>query len=294
MSYADIQKLQSLQSIGKSQSSETGAFVLRNDLQAAWERVSSLKNARIDVVLDNGVLQDVQDSFFTPQRYADKNSFPISGYSMYQAGFEVGSTNLVLSMSIGITQVSSVVHRSRACRLPRHAYLFRFQSCIPVRESFESRAGVSQNNISPKLLPWFVSDVLPTDFRLLLSPFTLPSTNVSEATSSSWTSFFSASSNSTQEESGALEKLLARWRYYLADGTFMLSVPFDSPLGAPKARDTEQSLKDAAFWTTGSSYWCLPEQEGLMKHLLDSGLVIFKGDLKCVNLRCFTSRMPDG
>jgi hypothetical protein len=136
--------------------------------------------------------------------------------------------------------------------------------------------------------------VLPTDFRLLLSPVTLPSTNISKVTSSSWTSFFSASSNSTQEESGALEKLLARWRYYLADGTFKLSVPFDSPLGAPKATDTEQSLKDAAFWTAGSSYWRLPEQEGLMKHLLDSGLVIFKGDLKCVNLLCFTSRMLDG
>ena len=133
--------------------------------------------------------------------------------------------------------------------------------------------------------------MLPTDFRLLLSPFTLPSTNVSEATSSSWSSFFSAS---TQEESGALEKLLARWRYYLADGTFTLSVPFDSPLGAPKATDTEQSLKDAAFWTTGSSYWRLPQQEGLMKHLSDSGLVIFKGDLKCVNLLRSTSRVPDG
>ena len=55
MSDADIQKLQSLQSVGKSQSSETGAFILRNDLQAAWERVSSLKDARIDLVLDNGM-----------------------------------------------------------------------------------------------------------------------------------------------------------------------------------------------------------------------------------------------
>jgi len=58
MSDADIQKLQSLQSVGQSQSSEIGAFVLRNDLQAAWERLSSLKNARIDVVLDNGVLRN--------------------------------------------------------------------------------------------------------------------------------------------------------------------------------------------------------------------------------------------
>jgi hypothetical protein len=56
MSYADIQRLQSRESVGKSQSWETSAFILRNDLQAAWKRVSSLKDARIDLVLDNGVL----------------------------------------------------------------------------------------------------------------------------------------------------------------------------------------------------------------------------------------------
>jgi hypothetical protein len=73
---------------------------------------------------------------------------------------------------------------------------------------------------------------------------------------------------------------MARWRSYLADGTFALSVPFDSPLGVPKATDTEESLKGAAFWTTQSSYWRLPEQERLMRQLIESGLVIFKGDLK--------------
>lgn len=56
MSYADIQKLQSLQSVGSSQSSEGSAFVLRNDLEAAWRRVSTLRKdvgSRIDIVLDN-------------------------------------------------------------------------------------------------------------------------------------------------------------------------------------------------------------------------------------------------
>lgn len=73
---------------------------------------------------------------------------------------------------------------------------------------------------------------------------------------------------------------MARWRSYLADGTFALSVPFDTPLGVPKVTDSEESLKDAAFWTTESSYWRLPEQERLMRRLAGSGLVIFKGDLK--------------
>lgn len=53
MTYADIQKLQS---VGGSQSAESAAFILRNDLEAAWGRVSSLKkekNARVDIVLDN-------------------------------------------------------------------------------------------------------------------------------------------------------------------------------------------------------------------------------------------------
>ena len=61
MSYADIQKLQSLQSVGTSQSSEGNAFILRNDLKAAWDRVSALKKedgSRVDIVLDNCALQN--------------------------------------------------------------------------------------------------------------------------------------------------------------------------------------------------------------------------------------------
>lgn len=56
MSYADIQKLQSLRSVGTSQSSEGNAFILRNDLEAVWNRVQALKieeGSRIDIVLDN-------------------------------------------------------------------------------------------------------------------------------------------------------------------------------------------------------------------------------------------------
>lgn len=82
---------------------------------------------------------------------------------------------------------------------------------------------------------------------------------------------------------------MARWRSHLADGTFALSVPFDSPIGIPPSSASEEAggteLKNAAFWTMGNSYWSLPDDNNanLMEQLSQSGLVIFKGDLKYVD-----------
>ncbi|KAF8310776.1 DUF89-domain-containing protein [Clavulina sp. PMI_390] len=212
MSYADIQKLQSLQSVGSSQSSEGSAFILRNDLEAAWKRVSSLKKedsrvSKIDIVLDN------------------------SGFELF--------TDLVLA-----------------------DFLVTYTPFV------------SKVVFHPKLIPWFVSDVLPPDFRFILSP-TPP-----ETLAPTWTEFFSSESGEASAPSAGhdLETMLARWRSYVADGTFALSVPFDSPIGVP-GKDASEAVKDAAFWTGWKSYWALPEQDGLMKPLKESGLVIFKGDL---------------
>ncbi len=50
MDYTDIQ---TLQSVGKAAQAANEAFILRNDSKAAWELVKNLKNARLDIVLDN-------------------------------------------------------------------------------------------------------------------------------------------------------------------------------------------------------------------------------------------------
>ncbi len=50
MDYTDIQ---ALQSVGEAAQAANKAFILRNDSKAVWEFVKSLKNARLDIVLDN-------------------------------------------------------------------------------------------------------------------------------------------------------------------------------------------------------------------------------------------------
>lgn len=151
---------------------------------------------------------------------------------------------------------------------------------------------LTKRSDSPKLLPWFVSDVLPTDFLFQLSPPSPASdsapadTTTTSTTPPSWSAFFASSYPSpTPVELEAMDTMMHRWRSYLASGVFSLSVSPESGLGVPPASgvsEEEKNRSDAAFWTTLYSYWKLPEQERLLKDLQASGLVIFKGDLKYV------------
>lgn len=76
----------------------------------------------------------------------------------------------------------------------------------------------TQPACSPKLIPWFVSDVTPSDFRStipsLLSEKFFPAADVDSA---------------THEH---LRQMVTRWQSYLASGVFSLSVPQETPLGA--------------------------------------------------------------
>jgi hypothetical protein len=119
---------------------------------------------------------------------------------------------------------------------------------------------------SPKLIPWFVSDVTPADFAALVA-------SLSDAT------FFPAP---PEDDAAAratsvahLEAMVARWQAYLADGTFALAVARDTPLGPPRA--DAGVVAAAGFWTQPWPYWDMrlraPE---LWTGLRDSGLVIFK------------------
>ncbi|KAI8972554.1 DUF89 domain-containing protein [Trametes punicea] len=119
----------------------------------------------------------------------------------------------------------------------------------------------------PKLIPWFVSDVTPPDFRSatksLLSPTFFPEEDTPEG---------APASQSTEESRKHLFQMVKRWESYIESGVFELSVPIDSPLGA--------SDKKADFWTSPYPYWNMevlaPELYGFLQ---DSSLVIFKGDL---------------
>lgn len=51
LKYEDLQKLQS---VGKAAQLESSKLILRNDLQKAWAHVKTLKDSRLDIVLDNG------------------------------------------------------------------------------------------------------------------------------------------------------------------------------------------------------------------------------------------------
>ena len=115
----------------------------------------------------------------------------------------------------------------------------------------------SSTPASPKLIPWFVSDVTPPDFfssfKSLLDP-----------------SFFGSAP--TEEAKEHLKAMATRWSGYISDGTFRLSVPKDTPLGGKGGKG-----RPAEFWTTPYPYWDMQERDQeLWSDLRNSSLVVFK------------------
>ncbi|KAH9948501.1 DUF89 domain-containing protein [Amylocystis lapponica] len=121
---------------------------------------------------------------------------------------------------------------------------------------------VSKVVFHPKLIPWFVSDVTPPDFKSAISSLLSPT-------------FFATTSPESAQTAAApahLQAMVSRWAAYLDSGVFALSVPPETPLGASDAK--------ADFWTSPWPYWNMQQQGPTVFHSLkDSGLVIFKGDL---------------
>ena len=112
--------------------------------------------------------------------------------------------------------------------------------------------------ISPKLIPWFVSDVTPVDFKDTFKVLRDPT-------------FFPLEIGSEIEHKH-LDYMISRWNSYLEKGIFSLSVPNETPLGGGTL-----NTKVAEFWTTGRPYWDMEtEAPELYTSLKGSGLVIFK------------------
>ena len=75
----------------------------------------------------------------------------------------------------------------------------------------------------------------------------------------------------TQTQLEHLNRMVSRWKFYLEQGIFTLSVPVDSPLGG------NGTNKDADFWTTAKPYWNMAvEAPKTYASLAKSDLVVFK------------------
>lgn len=107
----------------------------------------------------------------------------------------------------------------------------------------------------PKLFPWFVSDVTPTDFANTISSLLS-------------TAFFPPNSVTSPDSAAHLQQMVTRWKNYIDKGIFTL------------ATDLSDGQKMTEFWNGPWPYWNMNElAPELGQWLSGSGLVIFKGDL---------------
>ena len=113
--------------------------------------------------------------------------------------------------------------------------------------------------LHPKSIPWFVSDVIPTDlgslFNALAEPQTFYSTPSDDEKQADKTP--APLSNKEVED---VSFLFQRWSTFHQEGQLV--------------------FRRNRFWTQAGSYWRLPTSDpALMEDLQKSELVIFKGDL---------------
>jgi hypothetical protein len=116
---------------------------------------------------------------------------------------------------------------------------------------------MAQPLFSPKLIPWFVSDVTPADFSQAI-------------TSLLDQSFFSAAGASAAGQEH-LRHMVTRWKDYIDQGVFSLSVSMDTVLGGGAM------AIPAEFWTSPWPYWQMKNcAHELFQLLVESDLVVFK------------------
>jgi hypothetical protein len=113
--------------------------------------------------------------------------------------------------------------------------------------------------LHPKVIPWFVSDVVPKDFADLLSALASPKAFY-ETPSQEDKEAGRAPAALSEKELGELQFLFERWGLFHAEGKLV--------------------IRPNTFWTEGGSFWRLPTSApDLYEDLKESELVIFKGDL---------------
>lgn len=113
--------------------------------------------------------------------------------------------------------------------------------------------------LHPKSIPWFVSDVLPSDFAELLNVLANPK-QFYETPSEAEKRDDKTPQALSQKEQEDLSFLFQNWSQLYAEGQVV--------------------LRPNRFWTQAGSFWRLPHMEKeLHDDLKTSDLVIFKGDL---------------
>ncbi len=114
----------------------------------------------------------------------------------------------------------------------------------------------TQVTLHPKSIPWFVSDVIPSDFAALLSALANPQSFYSTPDEHTG----QAPKSLSEKESSDLLFLFQHWAGLHTEGQLL--------------------LRPNTFWTSAHSFWHLPQAEPrLYEDLKESELVIFKGDL---------------
>ena len=135
-----------------------------------------------------------------------QSTLPLCSLTLHLlAGFEVS----VLHPLSSDRSIAIVVHGSGLRRVPRILHGSQ-GSGIPVRTS---RITISFSRVirySPKAMPWFVSDVTPSDFAQTISIL---------------------QSNKWSIGDQALKVLAERFQRRLDSGVFALSVPLDTKIG---------------------------------------------------------------
>jgi hypothetical protein len=121
--------------------------------------------------------------------------------------------------------------------------------------------------LHPKNMPWFVSDVTPTDFLDLVNALQGPQSFFGSATADQ------PAKELSQDQLANLTFLFENWSALHAEGKLI--------------------LRPNTFWTEGGSFWRLPATAPeLYADLKESELVIFKGDLNYRKLTADVSTLP--